>query len=231
MVLEPSWESLLEDGVPPPIEYKGVAPWRLPEAPGGTGILIRTNMGTIRCLFHKAEGSKRAIIWVSGAMGGFSGGGGLYSILSDELLEDSVSSLRLNYRRPNDFLHSMLDVLAGIYFLQDQGYDRIALVGHSFGGAVVVASAPLSEAVVTVVGLASQSYGAQYANMVAPRPLLLVHGEDDTRLGPHCSKFINDLAEEPKELVLYPGAGHTLRECREELHPLLKNWLLEKLGS
>jgi hypothetical protein len=29
--------------------------------------------------------------------------------------------------------------------------------------------------------------------------------------------------------VLYPGAGHNLRECRDELHPLLKSWLLEKL--
>ena len=41
--------------------------------------------------------------------------------------------------------------------------------------------------------------------------------------------LINDIAEEPKKLVLYPGAGHSLRECREELHPLLKSWLIEKL--
>jgi pimeloyl-ACP methyl ester carboxylesterase len=146
-------------------------------------------------------------------------------------MEDSVSSLRLSYRKPNEFLHCMLDVLAGVYFLQDKGYERVALVGHSFGGAVVIAAAPLSDAVVTVVGLASQTYGAQFANKVSPRPLLLVHGEDDTRLGPHCSKFINDIAEEPKKLVLYPGAGHGLRECRDELHPLLKNWLLDNLAG
>ena len=230
MTAEPSWESILE-GTPIPIEYRGVAPWRLPEARGGTGILVRTNMGSIRCLFHQVEEATEAIIWVSGAGGGFSGGGGLFSILSDELMEDGVSSLRLNYRKPNDFLHCMLDVLAGVYFLQDRGYERVALVGHSFGGAVVIAAAPLSDAVVTVVGLASQTYGAQYAHLVTPRPLLLVHGEEDTRLGPHCSKFINDLAEEPKKLVLYPGAGHSLRECRDELHPLLKTWLLEKLAG
>ena len=230
MSTEPSWESLLE-GVPAPIQYRGVAPWRLPEATGGTGILVRTNQGPIRCMFHAVPAATRAVIWVSGAGGGFSGGGGLYSILSDELMEDSVSSLRLSYRKPNEFLHCMLDVLAGVYFLQDKGYERVALVGHSFGGAVVIAAAPLSDAVVTVVGLASQTYGAQFANKVSPRPLLLVHGEDDTRLGPHCSKFINDIAEEPKKLVLYPGAGHGLRECRDELHPLLKNWLLDNLAG
>ena len=228
MPTDPSWESLLE-GASVPIEYRGVAPWRLPEAKGGTGVLVRTNMGSIRCLFHRAAVATKAVIWVSGASGGFSGGGGLYPILSDELMEDGISSLRLSYRRPNDFLHSMMDVLAGVYFLQSQGYQRVALVGHSFGGAVVIAAAPLSEAVVTVIGLASQTYGAQYAHLVTPRPLLLVHGEEDTRLGPHCSKLINDKAEEPKKLVLYPGAGHSLRECRDELHLLLKNWLLEKL--
>ncbi len=34
---------------------------------------------------------------------------------------------------------------------------------------------------------------------------------------------------EPKELVLYPGAGHGLRECKDELHALLKRLLVEKL--
>ena len=168
MVSEPSWESLLE-GTPVPIEYKGVAPWRLPEATGGSGILVRTNLGPIRCMYHRAEGATQGIIWVSGAAGGFSGGGGLYPILSDELIEDGVSSLRLSYRKPNNFLHCMMDILAGVSFLQDKGHERVALVGHSFGGAVVIAAAPLSEAVVTVVGLASQTYGAQYANSGDPK--------------------------------------------------------------
>lgn len=228
MVAEPSWESLLE-GTPAPIQFQGAAPWQPPEDRGGVGMQVLTNMGPISCLFHHAEGATKAVLWVSGAYGGFSGGGGLYSILSDELVKDGVSSLRLSYRRPNNFLHSMLDVLAGVCFLQGQGYRRVALVGHSFGGAVVIAAAPLSDAVVTVVGLASQTYGAKYAYLVSPRPLLLVHGMEDDRLSYRCSELIDHIAEEPKKLVLYPGAGHNLRECREQLHPLLKSWLLEKL--
>jgi len=230
VVAEPSWESLLE-GTPIPIQFQGVEPWQPPEDRGGTGMLVLTDMGPIQCLFHSAQEATTAVLWVSGAYGGFSGGSGLYSILSDELLEDNVSSLRLSYRKPNSLMHSMLDVLAGVYFLQDQGYQRVALVGHSFGGAVVIAAAPLSDAVVTVVGLASQTHGAKYAYMVSPRPLLLVHGEDDDRLSPRCSILINEIAKEPKKLMLYPGAGHNLRECRDELVPVVKTWLLDKLGG
>ena len=91
------------------------------------------------------------------------------------------------------------------------------------------AAAPLSAAVVTVVGLASQTHGAKYAYLVSPRPLLLVHGEEDDRLSPRCSLIINEIAKEPKRLILYPRAGHNLRECRDELHPVVKTWLLEKL--
>lgn len=228
MISELSWESLL-DGAPVPIQYSGVAPWQPPENRGGTGMLVLTNMGPIECLFNPAQEANKAVLWVSGAYGGFSGGGGLYSILSDELTSNGISSLRLNYRKPNNFLHSMLDVLAGIWFLQANGYQRVALVGHSFGGAVVIATAPLSETVVTVVGLASQTHGTKHAYLVSPRPLLLVHGEKDARLSPRCSVLINEIAKEPKQLVLYQDAGHNLRECRKSLHSVLKSWLLEKL--
>ena len=47
MVTEPTWEAILLENVEPNIEYKGAAPWRLPEASGGSGVLIRTNKGTI----------------------------------------------------------------------------------------------------------------------------------------------------------------------------------------
>ena len=229
MVTEPTWEGILLDGEPAPIEFRGALPWRLPEDRGGTGILLRTNMGTIRCLFHAADSGKEAIIWVSGASGGFNGAGSLYPVLSDELIENGITSLRLSYRKPDSFVNCMLDVLVGIAFLREKGFEKVALVGHSLGGAVVIAAGALSESVVTVVGLASQTYGAQYPHLLAPKPILLVHGEDDTRLGPYCSKMIHELSEEPKELVLYPGAGHSLRECKDELHPLLKTWLTDKL--
>ena len=227
MVFDRAWESLVLGHTPVDIRYEGSRPWQPPDERGGTGIEVLTNLGPIRCLYHEAPSAERGVVWVSGAYGGFSGGGGLYSILSDELIADGISSLRLDYRHPNVLHHSIMDVLAGVDFLRSQGCERVALVGHSFGGAVVIAAAPLSDAVWSVAGLASQTHGARYAHLVSPKPLLLVHGEDDDRLSARCSILINEWAREPKRLILYPDAGHNLRECRDELHPVLKSWLLE----
>ena len=84
--------------------------------------------------------------------------------------------------------------------------------------------------VACVAALSSQTLGATGAGRLTPRPLLLVHGEEDTRLSANCSRQIFDWAQEPKDLVLYSGAGHGLRECAEELRTLLKDWLVKQLA-
>jgi hypothetical protein len=38
------------------------------------------------------------------------------------------------------------------------------------------------------------------------------------------------MAGEPKELVILPGARHSLRQRRGELRRLLRRWLVEKLA-
>src|SRR5438270_13190766 len=145
--------------------------------------------------------------------------------------EEGFTSLRLHYRHPGVYVASVLDVRAGLAFLKGRGCSRVVLMGHSFGGAVVIAAGTLTDQVVAVVALSPQTYGAQGAVYVAPRPLLLVHGLADTRLPPSCARQIYQWAEEPKELVFYPGAGHGLRECKGELHALLYRWIPEKLGD
>src|SRR2546422_5461684 len=88
----------------------------------------------------------------------------------------------LYYRHPGVYVESVLDVRAGLEFLKGRGCSRVVLVGHSFGGAVVIAAGTLTDQVVAVVALSPQTYGAQGAVYVAPRPLLIVHGLADTRL-------------------------------------------------
>lgn len=201
------------------------------------GITIETSGGEVRGILHptpESTGStgRFGIIWVCGAAGGLSGPSfGIYLDLAQELATEGVASLRLDFRFPGDLPMCVLDVLLGSTFLVQEGIERVALVGHSFGGAVVITAGVLSRTVRAVVGLSSQTYGAQRVGELAPKPLLLVHGERDRNLSPDCSRNIYDWAGEPKELVIYPDNGHFLRECHDELFTMLKTWLLEKLGE
>jgi alpha-beta hydrolase superfamily lysophospholipase len=203
----------------------------LPDGTTGRGIALRTNRGTIQAIIHEADApAGGAVMWVCGARGGYAGPAeGMYATLAEELTAGNVTSLRLNYRHPADLDECVWDVLIGLELLRSRGCARVALVGHSFGGAVVIAAAGFSPEVAAVVALSSQTHGAQGAPQVSPRLLLIVHGTADTRLPPWCAERIHEWAREPKELVLYDGAEHGLLECKDELHGLLRRWLPEKL--
>jgi len=202
-----------------------------PQPDGTLAVEIDTSRGPIPALFHPHEGSDGAVVWVCGARGGLDGpAGGLYADLARDLAARGVSSLRLDYRRPGELAECVLDTLAGVSMLKGLGARRVALVGHSFGGAVVIAAGGLSPTVTAVAALSSQTYGATGAARLAPRPLLLVHGEDDTRLPAACSQQIYDWALDPKQLLLYPGAGHSLIECAPELRAMLAEWLASGLS-
>jgi alpha-beta hydrolase superfamily lysophospholipase len=195
-------------------------------------VVLRTTRGEIFALLSAVEGGTAAAVFVGGARGGFDGpANGIYAALAEELAAAGVSSLRLDYRDPEQFEECVLDALAGVSFLRGIGAERVAIVGHSQGGGVVIRAATLSPAVGAVVAMSSQLHGTEHAERVSPRPLLLVHGMDDQVLEATASQIIYDRAREPKELVLYQGAGHGLAQCRDELYELLLSWIPKALAS
>ncbi len=197
---------------------------------GNYRIRMHTSRGDVDAILTVSEGNPAAVVFVSGAIGGFSGPAGrLYPRLAESLKEKGVSSLRLNYRRPGWFEECVLDLLGGLSFLKSVGAKRVALVGHSFGGGVVIKAGELSPLVVAVVGLSSQRYGTSTVENLSPKKLLLVHGGSDSVLLPLASKDIYERAREPKRLVLMPGAEHALMEVKDELAELVENFLLEAL--
>ena len=214
------------------IRINGVQAWNAPDGEVGQGMTLRTTRGPIRAIVHHEQGiqTTRGIVWASGARGGFAGpAGGLYRDLAEEM-RGEITSVRIDYRQPNTLHECVMDALIGVSFLAGTGHTEIALVGHSFGGAVVISAAPFSDDVKAVAALSSQTYGAQRAALVSPRPLLLAHGGADTRLPPRCSEQIHQWAKEPKELIIYDGAEHGLMECKDELRTMLRDWLRGKLG-
>jgi pimeloyl-ACP methyl ester carboxylesterase len=196
---------------------------------GARKLILRTSRGNIPMVMHAAEEGARAVLCVSGAIGGFDGPGLLYPRLGSELPSAGITVLRLNYRMPNDFDECLMDAMGGISFLKGLGHSRAAIIGHSFGGAVAINAGSLSATVATVIAISSQLAGAHVVANVAPRPLLLIHGTADTVLPDQCSKMLYQRAREPKTLKLFDGAGHRLTEVSEDLFATVRQWLLENL--
>ena len=204
----------------------------LPDGDVGEGLRFRTSRGSFNAILHRAPDTDRAVIWVCGASGGFGGPGpGTYARMSEKFVGEGITSLRLDYRQPNDVFECAMDLLAGVAYLKSADHKPVVVVGHSFGGAVVIAAGANSAHIKGVVALSPQTYGAGMAGQVTPRRLLVVHGKADTRLAFSCGQQIYDMAREPKELVLYEGAEHRLEECRDDLEELLGKWIPETLAT
>ncbi len=193
---------------------------------------LPTARGAIRTRFYEAPGARRGVVWVGGVSNRFDGPvGGLFADLASTLLLFGISSLRLSYRRPGEMEDSILDVRAGIGFLNALGISALGLVGHSFGGPVAIQAALMSGTVQTVVTLASQTCGADTVDQLSPKSLLLIHGEEDRILPPYCSASLYAKALEPKRILLLPGAGHTLQGARERVLREVSAWLRRWLGD
>jgi dienelactone hydrolase len=194
-------------------------------------VMLQTDRGDVETRYHAAAGAEAGAVWVGGAGGGLDGPArGLYPEACRRLQAAGIAGLRLHYRRPNELEECVLDTLLGVEFLVRDGIRRVALAGHSFGGAVVIAAGALSEPVKAVAPISTQTYGTSLASQVAPRAMLLIHGTNDTVLPDLCSRQVFERARQPKELVLYPGASHGLDEVREELLELLVRWIRERLA-
>jgi dienelactone hydrolase len=119
--------------------------------------------------------------------------------------------------------------------LEQQGIESVGLVGHSFGGAVVIQAATTttaasSDTVRTVVTLSTQSYGAEgISGLKQGSSILLIHGTDDKVLPPYCSSYVYNLANDPKEIIFYRGATHGLDEAAEQVHQMVHHWLVKHL--
>ena len=214
------------------MSIQGIESIDLPEGDVGEGLRFKTNRGDFNAILHRAHDAEEAVIWVCGARGGFGGPGpGTYARMSERFTGEGITSLRLDYRYANDVFECALDLLAGVAYLKGTGHQPVVVVGHSFGGAVVIAAGANSDHIKGVVALSPQTYGAGMAGQISPRKLLVVHGKADTRLAFACGQQIYDMANEPKQLVLYEGAEHRLEECRDDLEELLGNWIPEALST
>jgi pimeloyl-ACP methyl ester carboxylesterase len=194
-------------------------------------ILLETTRGNIEGLMHPVEGGSGAVVCAGGAMGGLDGPANkLYPRIAKLLAGHSITTFRVDYRIPNNFEECVLDVLAACSFLQGIGAADIALVGHSFGGAVVIKAGQLFPAVRGVASLSPQLFGTRQVDQLA-KPLLLIHGAADTVLASEASEDIYRRARDPRRIVLFADTGHSLREAARQIDSVLVPWLLGRLSD
>lgn len=194
--------------------------------------IIKTNRGNIDCQFYAVEQASQGVILVGGANSGFdSPAHGLYDRLCERLQDQGIASLWVSYRYPNKLQECVLDVLTGLYFLDEEEITSTALIGHSFGGAVVAQAATASASVRTVITLSTQTHGIEpIADLPAQCSILLVHGKEDRVLPSTCSEYAYALAHEPKRLMLLDQTDHGLDERADEVEHLVLDWLMTELA-
>lgn len=195
-------------------------------AEGYRPVTLVTSRGEVECR-HYAGGSSAAVVWAGGAGGGWdSPSRGLYPELAEQFAAEGLSSLWIKFRFPGGLAEATLDLIAGITYLADCGDDAVAIVGHSFGGAVAIQAAASLEMVRAVVALATQSYGADPVAELGPRcALLLLHGLDDQVLSPDASRAVYAMAREPKHLALFQQTDHSLDHPAKEIRGLIRDWI------
>jgi pimeloyl-ACP methyl ester carboxylesterase len=181
----------------------------------------------------------------------------LYDWLAADLRERGVASVHVKYRHPADLDRAVEDVMRGLAFLRKRAGEsnlrRVALVGFSFGGAVVLRAAVEEESrgnpIATVVTLSSQRLATECVGRLRA-PLLAVHGTGDRVLPAENSAAIVAEARTETRLVMVPDAGHRLsevlsetggeagpdrqvgefaRECGASVFRIVRDWLAERL--
>jgi fermentation-respiration switch protein FrsA (DUF1100 family) len=69
----------------------------------------------------------------------------------------------------------------------------------------------------------------RWIDRIAPRPLLLVHGDEDDVVNVSQAQALYEKAGEPRELVILPGAGHRLRQETRAVDVAF-GWLTRQAG-
>lgn len=217
---------------PTPLEMLDVlASQEVELAPGLRHIEIYTARGLLTVLWHGGPG-RRAVVACGGAMGGLLGPAhGLYQRMGVEWASQGIATLRVSYRKPNDLDACCIDVAAAVQLAVGEDAERVVVMGHSFGGAVAVrVGVALPTMVTGVVTFATQSAGCEVAGGLAPRPLLMFHGDHDEILPMEASAVVREIAG-AGELIVLPNDGHLLGRSGDAMEERLREWMPTVLGS
>lgn len=194
-------------------------------------LVLQTTGGNMEARLFEVAQAKAAILWLGDARGGFdSPADKLYDRLAERFQAFGVASLRLQYRQPLDLGQDGLDALVGAFLLQQQGIEKLVIVGHGAGAIGAVAAGQAFAEVAGVALLAPHPRAAHQIERLAPKSLLVLHGTADAVHPTAGSRTLLDQAGEPKRIYYYQNTGHELTEAADAVGEDLSDWLKTTLG-
>jgi pimeloyl-ACP methyl ester carboxylesterase len=196
--------------------------------PNVSSLEIMTSNGCVVCLRHTPPGTDHdaplpfTTFFLGGALGGLSGGGGSFQRLAKD-----VGGVRIHYRLASRLDECALDVMMVHHHLsQRYGLERLALVGHSFGGGVAPAAGLLlGPHCAGVVAIAGQRVGTELIDRLEGTPVLLIHGADDAHIPWRSAQDVFRRTKDPKDMWIIPGGDHGLSAHGDEIYARLSDFI------
>jgi pimeloyl-ACP methyl ester carboxylesterase len=193
--------------------------------PNVSSLEIMTTNGCVVCLRHTAPGTDHdgptpfTTFFLGGALGGLSAGGGN----AFGRLAKDFGGVRIHYRLASRLDECLIDVMMVNHHLSKRyGLERVALMGHSFGGGVAPAGGVLlGPHCAGVVAVAGQRVGTELIERLEGKPVLLIHGANDSHIPYQSAHQVYQRAKEPKEMWLIPGGDHVLADKGDEIYERL----------
>jgi len=140
--------------------------------------------------------------------------------------------------------HRLEDIGSVVTFCRALGWTKLGILGRSLGGTTALIYAAQDDyirgvctwaAPVYLPDLAGDSGTSKEEELIAdltqivykisPRPLLLVHGTEDTIVPLQQSRDLLDAAGEPKKLFVVPGADHRFTRGYTLIWEAILEWI------
>ncbi|VAV83340.1 hypothetical protein MNBD_BACTEROID02-151 [hydrothermal vent metagenome] len=185
--------------------------------------------GVIEASFFKGTDRNLAVIFAHGAIFNKES----WYFLAEKLQDKGIASLSIDFRgygnsKKGTTNKRSLDILGAVDYLKSKGFNNIAIVGGSMGGAAVLSALDTkTDNVIKKVVLLAPAGGAGIAS-TSIKKLIIV--SKDEGLYKRVNAIYNETAQ-PKELKVYPGSYHAQHMFKADYSNELTNLIIDFLNT
>ena len=191
------------------------------ETLGPNDFILRTaDEVNITAEYHEVNGAERAVLLVhmlgsdKSEYNNFSSSlqKSGFSVLAIDLRGHGTSDLDYTNFTDADWQNIVLDIEAGVDYLEQKGYKRIGVVGASISANAALKQAVQDTRIDAVVLLsAGENYHSLTTLDIAPfytRPVMIVVSLEDKDAAVAATKLYNAIGTQQPELKIYQNGGH-----------------------